>query len=227
MKNLVFGFCLWMAFFVLPSVSSEAADAYKPKICVVNLMDSVVYYKSDGAKTRKVKGLFNVRQFAGEKLSESLTPNYSVEFLSMPASILSPNRTVFASLWGLREGVINWLNRHSDRCDFFLILQSERMIDPVSDRLFRSSGVVARYVSGKQVAAVYSTLSLLLIQPVTNKSLFYQKSQLDDALAIDGYLFSNDETKMNSDMISLVEAYLKRLVEKKIKIAVREFAPLI
>lgn len=193
------------------------------RIAVVNLSDSNLIYKHIGFKGIKDKAdtfncQLNCKKYIDNELTRLLSARYSVNLITMPASLLSPNGSIYLSS-DINKEVSSWISGFKNQYDYIVFVETGEKNDLMDSKKqkLHGSGLYSRGNPPNSWAAVYSTIMFSLVRTADSQNLDYESSGMDYILPLKEYQFSRDNVLIDQDMLPLIKAELIKLFDYKME----------
>jgi hypothetical protein len=221
-KHMIIRFCK-LTFFIFLLVSGEKSSAQLSRIAVINLLDSNLIYKHIGFTQFKNKSdtfdcRFNCKKYIDQELTRILSSRYSVSLVSIPASLISPNGSIYTSSEIKKEARL-WIAGLKNMYDFVIIVEADEQ-DDIMDQThqkIQSSGLYSRGNPVKSWVAVYTTTRFILIRASNQENLDYGWSGMDYLLPLKDYKFSRENLLIDPEMLLLIRTGLVKLFDYKLQ----------
>ena len=197
--------------------------AQPSRIAIVNLADSNLIYKHVGFTGFKDKAdtfdcQLNCKKYIDQELNRILSSRYTVSFISVPESVLSPNGSIYNSLNSNSE-TRSWITNAKDLYDFIIFVetgQQDDLMDTKKQKI-RSCGLYSRGNPSKSWVAIFCTTSFTAIRPSNLEAVDYDFAAMDYVMPITDYQFSRQNLLIDTDMLPLIRTDLIKLIDYKLE----------
>lgn len=208
---------------ILLLLLAENTIAQNSRVAIINRADSNLVYKHIGFtkfqdKTDTFTCQLNCPKYIDQELTRILSTKYTISFISVPNSLLSPNESVINLLTSNKE-IKSWITNLKQDFDFVIFVETGEQDDVMETKKqkLRSNGLYSRGNPTNSWVAVFSTIHFTALRPSNSEVIDYDWSGMDYLLTISDFQFPRQNLLIDPDMLPVIKTALIKLLDYKLE----------